>query len=325
MTSDSHATSRAPEAVLIGRSRRDTGADRGSPRRRKRLSATRGMWLFLIPATILYAFSVIIPSAQGTMYAFTDWDGLNPDWSFLGLENFTRILGDAQAMRAVGNTLTLAIVVTIVENVIGLLLALAVHSKLKSRNLLRLIFFAPVVIVSVVIAFLWQFIYTPNGPLNQLLVGLGLDGLAQNWLGDPALALWSIAIVIIWQFSGYSMVIFLAGLQGVPAELLEASSLDGAGPVRRFWYIIRPLLAPAITVNLMLSLIRGLMTFDQIWVMTQGGPAQSTDSLSTLMYRNAFQYGEYGYSIALAVVLAVFVAIFAIVQYRFLSRSGADK
>lgn len=283
------------------------------------------MWLFLIPATVLYAFSVIIPSAQGTMYAFTDWDGLNPDWSFLGLENFTRILGDAQAMRAVGNTLTLAVVVTIVENVIGLLLALAVHSKLKSRNLLRLIFFAPVVIVSVVIAFLWQFIYTPNGPLNQLLVGLGLDGLAQNWLGDPALALWSIAIVIIWQFSGYSMVIFLAGLQGVPVELLEASSLDGAGPVRRFWYIIRPLLAPAITVNLMLSLIRGLMTFDQIWVMTQGGPAQSTDSLSTLMYRNAFQYGEYGYSIALAVVLAVFVAIFAIVQYRFLSRSGADK
>ncbi|WP_198664511.1 carbohydrate ABC transporter permease [Jiangella endophytica] len=289
-----------------------------APRRRR--SRAAGTWYFLLPALALYAFAVLIPSARGIGFAFTDWNGLDLSWNFVGLDNFTRVLDDDQAIRAVRNTLALAVVITVVENLIGLLLALGVHSKIKSRNVLRLIFFAPVVVVSVVIAFLWQFIYTPGGPLTQLFEGIGLGALAQNWLGDPSIALWAIAFVVIWQFAGYSMVIFLAGLQGVPKELLEAGAIDGAGPVRRFWSIVRPLLGPAITVNVMLSMIRGLMIFDQIWVMTQGGPAQSTDSLSTLVYRNAFQYGEFGYSTALAVVLALFVAVISIVQYRMLSR-----
>ena len=292
------------------------------PKRRRRRSS---LWLFVLPAAVPYIFVVLIPSFQGVGFAFTDWDGLNPNWSFTGLVNFERIFGDPEALRAIGNTIALALVVMVAENVIGLLLALALNGRLKSRNILRLIFFAPVVIVSVVVAFLWQFIYTPNGPINEALRAAGLGDLAQNWLGNPSIALWSIAAIVIWQFSGYAMVIYLAGLQAVPEEQLEAASLDGAGPIARFWYVVRPLLAPAITVNLMLSLIRGLMIFDQIWVTTQGGPASSTNSLSTLVYRNAFQYGEFGYSTALAVVLTVFVAVMGIIQYRFLIRSGGDK
>lgn len=280
------------------------------------------MWWFLVPAAIPYAFIVLIPSVQGVVYSFTDWNGLFPDWNWVGLDNYFMLFNDDQAVRAVRNTLLLALIVTVFENVIGLALALAINAKLKSRNLLRVVFFMPVVILSVVVAFVWQFIFTPSGPINEVLRGIGLESLAQNWLGDPKLALGSISVIMIWQFSGYAMVIYLAGLQSVPAEQLEAASLDGAGPVARFWYVVRPLLAPALTVNVLLALIRGLMSFDQIWVTTQGGPARSTETLSTLVYRNAFQFGELGYSAALAVVLTFFVGIIAIFQYRYMTRSS---
>lgn len=292
---------------------------RQRPRRRR---MSRIGW-FLVPAAVPYVIFVLVPAFQGAGYAFTDWDGLNPDFHIVGLDNFVKVFSDSQAIRAMSNTIGLAIVVTIAENVIGLLLALALNGKLKSKHVLRLVFFAPVVVITVVIAFLWQFIYTPSGPLNDVLHAIGLDGLARNWLGDPSIALWSIAVMVIWQFSGYAMVIYLAGLQSVPEEQLEAASLDGASAFQRFWYVIRPMLAPAFTVNLMLSLIRTLMIFDQIWVTTQGGPAQSTDSLSTLVYRNAFQYGEFGYSAALAVVLTIVVAVLGVVQYRFMLRGDS--
>ncbi|MFD4957839.1 carbohydrate ABC transporter permease [Microbacterium sp. NPDC058389] len=290
------------------------------PRPRPRRRRISPIWWFAVPALVPYLFVVIVPSVQGAGFAFTDWDGLNPDWQFTGLDNFVKFFQDPQALRALTNTLTLAIVMTIFENVIGLGLALALNTRVKSRHVLRVIFFMPVVLLSIVVAFIWQFIYTPNGPINEVLRSIGLGSLAQNWLGDPNIALWAIAVMVIWQFSGYSMVIFLAGLQGVPAEQLEAASLDGANAWQRFWHVVRPLLAPAITVNLMLSLIRGLMIFDQIWVTTQGGPASSTNSLSTLVYRNAFQYGEFGYSAAMAVVLTFFVAVLGVIQYRFLLR-----
>jgi raffinose/stachyose/melibiose transport system permease protein len=303
-------------------SRASAGADPtgGRPRRRR----GGALWWFLVPALIPYLFVVIVPSIQGVTFSFTDWNGLNPDFSWIGLDNYVRLFSDKAAVRAVVNTVVLAVIVTVFENLIGLGLALALNTRIKSRNALRLVFFAPVVVLSVVVAFLWQFIYTPSGPINQVLEAVGLGELAHNWLGDPQLALGSISVIMIWQFAGYAMVIYLAGLQGVPQEQLEAAALDGAGPFQRFWYVVRPLLAPAITVNLMLALIRGLMAFDQIWVTTQGGPAQSTETLSTLVYRNAFQYGEFSYSAAIAVVLSLFVAVLAIVQYRFLNRSEGN-
>lgn len=313
------ATDASPPSAT--RSARATAA-----RRNARRTGSRLVWLFILPAAVFYVFVVLIPSFQGVFFSFTDWNGLSSDWSFVGFDNFTRLFEDAVSLKAIGNTFLYAILSTVFENLFGLLIALALHSRIKSRNVLRVLFFMPVVLLSVVIAYLWQYLFqVNNGAITQLLHGIGLTDANPNWLGDPNLVVFSISIIVIWQFTGYTMVIYLAGLQGIPPEQLEAAAIDGAGPFTRFWYVIRPLLAPAITVNIMLSLIRGFMIFDQIWVTTGGGPADTSHSLSTLVYRTAFQFGELGRGTAIAVVLALIVGILGFVQYRGLLRSGGAR
>lgn len=291
------------------------------PRKRRPYRGfAQAVWWFVLPAAALYAFAVIYPSVRGSLFAFTDWDGVSLDPSWVGLDQFARIWSDPSSLTAVRNTLLIAFAVTVVQNAVGLLIALAVNSRIKTRNILRVLIFAPVVITSIAVGFLWQNLYAPDGGINQGLEAIGLGALRQNWLGNPDIAIWSIIFVVFWQFVGYSMVIFLAGLQGIPEEVLEAAAIDGAGPVRRFWSVIRPLLAPAITINLMLSLIGGLKLFDQVFVMTQGGPGGATETISTLIYANAFSLGRFGYAAALAVVLSIFVAVASIIQYRLLAR-----
>jgi raffinose/stachyose/melibiose transport system permease protein len=263
---------------------------------------------------------VLLPSAQGAAFAFTDWDGLSPTRHFVGLENFREMLEDPVARQGLRQTLIVAVAVTLVQNAIGLALALGVHSRVKSRNVLRVLLFAPAVMTPVVTAALWKYMLAPEGALNGLIAAVGPDSWQRNWLGDPALALCSVIGVIIWQFAGYSMVIFLAGLQAIPREVHEAAAVDGATGWRRLRHVVLPLLAPAMTINLMLSVIGGLKLFDQVWVMTGGGPGTSTETLSTLIYKNAFQFDEYAYSVALAIVLTVFVAVISGGQYRLLRR-----
>jgi raffinose/stachyose/melibiose transport system permease protein len=278
-------------------------------------------WWFALPALALFAFVVVVPSVRGLYYAFTNWDGLDPNFSFVGLANFSELLKDPDAKLVIWHTLLIAVSITVIQNAFGLLLALGVNSRIKSRNVLRVFLFAPAVVTPVVTAFLWRDLLSTNGAVNSLLGAVGLDSWRQDWLGDPKLALWSVIGVIVWQFGGYSMVIFLAGLQSVPTEIYEAVALDGAGAVRRFWSIIRPLLAPAFTINLMLSIIGGIKLFDQVYALTGGGPGHATDSLSTLIYKDAFTLGEFGYSIALAVVLTIIVAIVSAGQYTVLARN----
>ncbi|MEV5691619.1 carbohydrate ABC transporter permease [Micromonospora globbae] len=270
---------------------------------------------------LLFAFVVLVPSARGVYYAFTDWDGLSPDLSFVGLDNFAGIARDPDAVQAIWHTVVIAVSITIIQNGIGLLLALGVNSLIKSRTVLRVFLFAPAVVTPIVTAYLWRNLLGPDGAVNSLLGAVGLGRWGQDWLGDPQLALWSIVAVIVWQFAGYSMVIFLAGLQSVPKELYEAAAIDGSGPVRRFWSVIRPQLAPAITINLMLSIIGGIKLFDQVYALTGGGPGHATDTISTLIYKDAFTLGEFGYSIALAVVLTIIVAVASTGQYLVLARN----
>ncbi|MDE3722921.1 sugar ABC transporter permease [Nocardiopsis sp. N85] len=277
-------------------------------------------WWFVLPALAFFAFVVLVPALRGAMYSFTDWDGLAREYSFVGFDQYRALLADKGARGALLHTLVIAFAVTLVQNLVGLLLALGVNTAIKSRNVLRVLFFAPAVITPVVTAYLWKYLYSPQGALNSALDVLGLGAWAQDWLGDSGIALWSVVAVIVWQFSGYSMVIFLAGLQSIPREIYEASDMDGAGPVRRFWHIVRPMLAPAFTINLMLSLIGGLKLFDQVWVMTQGGPGGATDTLSTVIYREAFQFNAFAYSTAMAVVLTLFVIVSSGAQYGYLAR-----
>jgi raffinose/stachyose/melibiose transport system permease protein len=293
----------------------------GAPSPRVR---TTPPWWFTAPALLLFAFVVLVPSVRGLWYAFTDWDGLDPHFSFIGLENFREVSRDPDARQAIQNTLLIAVAITIIQNGVGLLLALGVNSAIKSRNVLRVFLFAPAVVTPIVTAYLWRNLLGPEGAVNSLLGVVGLDALQRNWLGDPDLALWSIVGVIVWQYAGYSMVIFVAGLQSVPREILEAAAIDGAGPVRRFWSVTRPLLAPAFTINLMLSIIGGIKLFDQVWALTGGGPGHATDTLSTLIYKDAFTLGEFGYSVALAVVLTIVVAVVSTGQYSLLARGERD-
>lgn len=291
-----------------------------STKRRRYRGFAHSVWWFVLPAAALYLFVVVYPSIRGSLYAFTDWDGLSPDPQWVGWDNFVRIWTDPAGATAIANTVIIAVSVTLIQNVVGLLIALGLNSRIKSRNVLRVVIFAPVVITSIAVGFLWKNLLAPDGAINQALEAIGLGALQQNWLGNPDTALWSVIIVVFWQFVGYSMVIFLAGLQGIPQEILEAAAIDGAGPIRRFWSVVRPLLTPAITINVMLSLISGLKLFDQVLAMTGGGPGGATATISTLIYTNAFNLGRFGYGAALALVLSVFVAIAAIIQYRLLTR-----
>jgi raffinose/stachyose/melibiose transport system permease protein len=302
-----------------GRGNGRRGRTRGGAARNSQRFSTSLLW-FAVPALVFYVFVVVVPTLRGGLLAFTDWDGLSQAYEFIGVENFVRVFTEPTALQALGTTLIIAAAITVFQNLIGLLLALGVNSRIKSRNVLRVVFFAPVVITPVVVAYLWKFMLTPDGAVNSALGGLGLGGLQQDWLGDPTLALVSVIFVAVWQNAGFSMVIYLAGLQSIPQELLEAAEVDGAGAWRRFRSVVWPLLAPATTINLMLTVIAGLKMFSEVFVLTGGGPGTATQTLSTLIYKSAFQFNEFAYSIALALVLAVIVAVISGAQYRLANR-----
>ena len=291
------------------------------PQRRPRrpfvgVAQSRSLLLLAIPALIFYGFAVLVPSVRGGVLAFTDWDGLSQTYDFVGFKNFIRIFTTQSSLSALKMTLIFAVAITILQNGIGLLLALGVNSGLKSQNFLRVLFFAPVVITPVVVAYLWKFLLTPNGAVNTVLGAVGLGDVAPSWLGDPFWAGASIVMMVVWQHAGYSMVIYIAGLQSIPQEINEAAAVDGAGAWRRFWSVTWPLLAPATAINVMLTIIGGLKMFTEVFVLTAGGPGGSTETMSTLLYKSAFQFNEFGYGIALALVLAVIVVFFSVAQQR---------
>ncbi|MEV0202192.1 sugar ABC transporter permease [Nonomuraea sp. NPDC050691] len=300
-------------------SRPSAGSRHASAARSGRRGPRRG-WLFVVPALFFYGLVVLYPSVAGAVYAFTDWSGLGSQVNPVGLANFGRLLGDAEAVGSLWNTLLLAVALMIVQNVIGLALALALDTAIRGRNLLRTLFFAPAVLPPLVIGVLWKYVYSPGGPLDGLLAAFGLEGLQQSWLGDESLALWSVVVAIVWQHAGLSMVIFLAGLQGVPKELYEAAALDGASRRQRFRYVTLPLLAPATTITLVLTMITGLKLFDQVFAMTGGGPGYATETLSLNMYKQAFVLNDYSYGTALALVLTMIVAFISFLQLKVLRR-----
>lgn len=288
--------------------------------RRHSTSGIRPPLWFLIPAVVFYTVIVVVPNLQGYAYSFTDWNGLRPVVNWVGWQNYARIFDDSGTIKAFVNTILFTIGTVIGQNVIGLLLALGCNSLIKSKYVLRLIFFLPVVLTPIVTAFLWSYVLNPTGSLNEALGSLGLEWLRQDWLGSPELALWSVVVASVWQGVGITMVIYLAALQGVSPDLIEASALDGAGPVRRLLQIILPLINGAVVINIMLTLTGGLKQFDLVFAMTSGGPAESTQTLGFLIYKNAFVNLDYPTAVAQGVVLTLIVALVAIVQIKATSR-----
>jgi raffinose/stachyose/melibiose transport system permease protein len=269
---------------------------------------------FAVPALVFFVALVAYPTVQGIVYAFTDWSGLGSDIHFNGVDNFVGLFSDPQTAGALVNTLVMAVTITIAQNAIGLALALGVNSRIKTRNVLRTLLFAPVVMTPIIVGYLWQFLYVPNGPVASIAAALGWSNF--NVLGDPSTAIWGVVSVVVWQYSGYSMVIFLAGMQNIPEEITEAAALDGAGAVKRFAYVTWPLLRTPTAINLTLSLITSLKLFDQVVATTQGGPGYATQTLSTLLYNEAFLYNRYGYGIALGLIVFALIAVVGFGQMR---------
>ena len=280
----------------------------------------RGLILWLVPAGLFYAFVTVVPSFRGLVYAFTDWNGLSASFNFIGFENFVSVFQDPMTLAATLQTLFYAIVVTIAETAVGLGLALGLTTSIRSRNLLRVVLFMPFVITPIVVAFLWKYIYTPSGPLDQVVSALGLT--PPGWLGDPEVAKWSVSLAIIWQLLGLAIVIFIAAISTLPEEIVEAAHLDGANAFHRFWFVTLPMLRPAMTIVIVLTMLTCIKLFDQVWVLTQGGPSNSTQSLTTALYQKAFTFGNFGDASVLAIIITVLGSIAALVQFRLQRRRG---
>jgi raffinose/stachyose/melibiose transport system permease protein len=260
------------------------------------------------------------PVGVGGYFAFTDWNGLSHA-SWVGLGNFREIFADRVARGALWHSLELAGCFVVAANAIGLTLALALNRTAKTRHLLRLVFFAPVVVSPLAIAFLWQWIFDYQGALNRVLSGAGLESWRQDWLGNPRTALATILVVLIWQFSGLAMVLFLAGLQGISEDVYEATLVDGASAWFRLRKVVLPLLAPALTVSATITLIIGLRVFDQVLALTYGGPVDSSETLATQVYKKWFLVGRFGYGGALALILTVLIAALALTQLAVLRKN----
>lgn len=281
-------------------------------------------WWFMLPGLAIYTLVLVYPMLTGVGFAFTDWNGLTRESNFVGLANFSRMSGDRQVISSITMSLVFAFALVITKVLFGLLLALALDTNIRSRNILRLLFFMPVVMTPVIVSYVWKYIFSNNGAINLVARSLNIEALDQGWLGDPQLATICIIIVTGWQTVGLSMVIFLAGLQAIPKDLFEAAMIDGASSWKRLIFVTLPLLAPAMTVNVALALIQGLKFFDQIFILTSGGPGYATETLSTIIYKTSFQFGEFGYGSAIALVFAIIVGAFVFATTWLLRRNEID-
>ncbi|WP_407319754.1 sugar ABC transporter permease [Isoptericola halotolerans] len=289
-----------------------------SARRRRRGYAA---WGFALPFTVLFAVFMILPVGASLYMAFTDMRGADLRSplavNFLGLDNFVTAVTDPQFQQAAGNTVYFVGVAMPLTLGIALLLAALLNSGLTwFRSVFRVGFYAPVVTSIVAVAVVWRFLLQPDfGLVNTVLGAVGIEG--PDWLTDPTWAMPSLIMLAVWRNLGFSMVILLAGLQGIPKDLYEASALDGAGAVRTFRSVTVPLLRPTLLFCAVMTGIAYLQFFEEPFVMTQGGPLGATNSVAYEIY-NQFGFGDYGLSAAMSYLLFVAIAILSFAQFRLL-------
>lgn len=295
------------------------------PRGKSRLRQLRVQGLFLLPALVIFTAFVIYPILGSLYYSLTDWDGLAPSPHFVGLANFQQLLSDPTVLINVRNTLVFAVGVMVVQNGIALLLAVILDGFLRRFTFLRVLFLIPAMFSALAIGYTWSYIYSPAfGFLNTFLSKIGLAAWQQDWLGNPHLTLTSLVFTNSWEFMGLSMVIFLAGLQAVPAELYEAGSIDGTSGWQRFRHITFPLIAPAVTINVVLTMIGSMKTFDLIFVMTNGGPGNASETLALRIYNEAFNLNHFGYATAVGIVMSLFILGLSVFNLRLLRKREVE-
>ena len=270
--------------------------------------------IFILPALIIYLLFSITPFLYTIYYSFTDYTDMNPiNLHFVGLKNYIKVLQTPVMLSAIKNSVIYAILLTGFQTLLGLPLAFVLNQKLKSRNLLRAVFFFPAVFSSLIIGYLWNFIMSSSdfGLINNILHQLGLGTL--NFFTSKN-ALYSVILTQIWQWTGWAMVIFLANLQSISPDLYEAAEIDGANGLKKFMYVTLPLMCPSVKIVIVTGLIGGMKVFDIIYSMTSGGPGDATQTVMTVMMKKGISEGFYSTGSAFGVCFFIIVlAISAIV------------
>ena len=269
----------------------------------------------MVPALILFCFIVVYPFIKGVRISLTDWDGFSTTYNFVGLKNFFKILKDPSIKGPIQNSLFFTIVTVIIDNVAGLGVAFAFRKNKRSNRIFRTCVFMPFVLSLVLTGFIWKYIYSD--------VFYGIFGI-KSLLGNKNTVMWGICIMAFWRDIGYSMLIYLAGLQAIPDTYYEAAKIDGANHWKMFSSITLPLLAPAFTVNVTLFLGWGLKVFDYVMAATNGGPGRTSETFAMYVYNYTFPYNRAGYGQAAAILMMVFIFIISGIVSMLLRRREID-
>ncbi len=282
----------------------------------KKSSGLLQQLVFVGPSTIFFAIIIVIPFLLGLYYSFTNWNGVSGQVTWVGIDNFKQILTkDPDFGKAFWFTVRFTVVGIILTNLLGFFLAYFLTKPLKSRNVLRTVFFMPNVIGGLLLGFIWQFIFIKG--FSALGDATGWHFFNLPWLGDATTGFWGIIIVFVWQTAGYLMVIYISSINNIPKDIIEAAEIDGASKMQILKSVIVPLVMPAVTVCLFLAISWSFKMFDLNLSLTKGGPFRSTESVALNIYNEAFQNNRYGLGTAKAIVFFVVVAIITSLQVKF--------
>ena len=278
----------------------------------------------VIPAFLVYAILYVIPAASGFLLSFFNIKTFKiSSFTFAGIENYATVLRNPYFSVAIKNTFLFAIFTTLGKLALGMSLALLVNNRFRGVNYMRTVFFLPAVLNNVAVGLVFRSMMHPNGLINRTLTGIGLETITQNWLTNPKIAIFSCAFVEIWKWTGYTMVILLAGLQAIDATYYEAAELDGANHRQKFYCITLPLIMPSFNNAVVISIVGGLKVFDIVQSLTNGGPGNATSVFGTLIY-SSFSSGNYGRGCAASMILTIFVLLIALPTNRFLSEKEVE-
>ncbi|MDK9579944.1 carbohydrate ABC transporter permease [Sneathia sanguinegens] len=267
-------------------------------------------WLFLSPILLAFLFVIVVPLFYGIYYSFTNWNGIGTP-VFKGFSNYVKILSDIDFRNSIFFTVKFVIASVIIINITGLTLALLVTQEIKGKTLFRTIFFMPNLIGGLILGFIWQFVFLEG--FNAIGEAMGFEAL-KGWLSTTNTGFWGLIILTTWQMSGYIMIIYIAYLEGVPQELIEAAKIDGANPFQILWNIIFPLVAPAFTVSMFLTLSNSFKLYDQNLSLTGGAPFKSTQMIAMNIYNTAFSDNKMAYAQSKAILFFIVVATISLIQ-----------
>ncbi|MEV7225780.1 sugar ABC transporter permease [Polymorphospora sp. NPDC051019] len=280
---------------------------------------------FLAPALVLFLLLVIVPILVAGYTSLFKWNGFNLPEDFVGLDNFSRALGDPIFQGDLRRALVLIVLSVVVQLPVSLALALLLNQPLRGRAVYRLVFFAPYVLSEVTTAVLFTLVFSPSRGLGSTVLGwFGAAELGGSIFADPATVLYAVFFVISWKYFGFHMILYLAGRQGIPRELTEAATTDGASGWQVFRHVTLPLLGPTIRISLFLSIIGTIQLFDMVWVLTGGGPTHASETLAVTMFQYGFRRFEVGYASAISIVMFLLSLVFALLYQRFVLRRDLE-